>query len=269
MTGFAVVTVIHDSASELERLLASIERFLRPPPELIVVDSGSTDAGAEVARAAGARGRGARRQPRLRRGQQCRPGSACPLPVTALLNPDTELLDDGLVKLVAEAATRNALLVPRLLNADGSVQDSAHPLPGTVEALIPAALPRPLLPGPLRRRYEPWRSSRPRPVGWAIAACVVARTDLLRRAGPFDPGAFLFYEDLELCLRAADLGAPTLLRPSVSVRHLGGTSVARALGDDALALAARRRREVVAGISAAALWRSTTSPRPSPTARGR
>ena len=111
---------------------------------------------------------------------------------------------------------------------------------------MPAALPRPLLPGPLRRRYEPWRSERPRTVGWAIAACVVARTDLLRRAGPFDPTAFLFYEDLELCLRAADLAAPTLLRPSVALRHLGGTSVERALAGKALELGARRRREVLA-----------------------
>ena len=252
MTDFAVVTVIHDSAPELERLLASIERFLHPPPRLIVVDSGSTDAGADLARAAGAEvvaldgnlGFGTANNAGLAR---------VSAPVTVLLNPDTELLDDGLERLVAEAATRNALLVPRLLNEDGSVQDSAHPLPGTVEALIPAALPRPLLPGPLRRRYEPWRNSRPRPVGWAIAACVVARTDLLRHAGPFDPTAFLFYEDLELCLRAAKLGAPTLLRPRVSVRHLGGASVARALGDDALALAARRRREVVSTMGNRAL----------------
>ena len=152
-------------------------------------------------------------------------------PVTVLVNPDVELLDDGLLALVAEAGSRDALVVPRLLNADGSVQDSAHPLPGTLEALVPAALPRPLLPAPLRRRYEPWRSESPRPVGWAIAACVAARTDLLRRAGPFDPAAFLFYEDLELCLRAAGLGRadPAAARSARASprRHLGGALARR------------------------------------------
>ena len=118
---------------------------------------------------------------------------------------------------------------------------------------MPALLPRGVLPGPLRRRYEPWRSQHPRRVGWAIAACMVARTALLRGLGPFDPEAFLFYEDMELCLRATRSGIPTLLRPEVAVRHLGGTSVRAALGDADLDLRARRRREVLAAEGRRAL----------------
>ena len=101
---------------------------------------------------------------------------------------------------------------------------------------MPALVPRPLLPGALRRRYEPWRSDEARTVGWAIAACMAARTDVLRRLGPFDPDAFLFYEDMELCLRARDEGVPTMLRPDIRLRHLGGTSTERALGPGALEL---------------------------------
>jgi N-acetylglucosaminyl-diphospho-decaprenol L-rhamnosyltransferase len=245
VTSFALVTVIHDSADELERLLASVERFLEPRPRIVAADSGSRDNGPDVARAHGAelveldgnRGFGAGCNAALGRVRE---------PVTVLLNPDVELLDGGLASLADEAATRQALLAPRLLNADGTVQDSAHPTPGTIEALIPAAVPRFLLPGPLRRRYEPWRSSRPRTVGWAVAACLVACTDLLRRLGPFDPDVFLFYEDLDLCLRAADSGAPTLLRPDVELRHLGGASVERSLRGRDAEMRARRRREVMA-----------------------
>ena len=252
MTPFAVATVIHDSARELERLLASVERFVEPRPRVVVADSGSRDAGADIAREHGAevvaldgnRGFGVGCNAALERVAE---------PVTALVNPDVELLDGGLGRLAREAAATGALLAPRLLNADGSLQDSAHPVPGTLEALIPAAVPRFLLPAALRRRYEPWRSSRPRAVGWVVAACIVARTDLLRRLGPFDPDVFLFYEDLDLCLRAADAGVPTLLRPDVVLRHTGGASVGRALrGRDAV-MRAQRRREVMASRGRLAL----------------
>ncbi len=242
---FAIVTVIHNSRDELDTLLDSVERHLDPRPRVIVVDSGSSDGGAALARERGAElrdlggnlGFGAGSNAGLEQVRE---------PVTALVNPDVELLDDGLARLASEAAGREALVAPRLLNADGSVQDSAHPLPGTAEALVPALLPRPLLPAGLRRRYEPWRSEEPREVGWAIAACLVARTELLRRLGPFDPSAFLFYEDMELGLRARRAGVPTLLVPDVRLRHLGGSSTDRSLGPQTLDLQAKRRREVMA-----------------------
>ncbi len=245
MTAFSLVTVIHDSEQDLERLLASVERALDPRPRLLVADSGSSDGGAEVALRHGAevidlggnRGFGTGCNAALEHVED---------PVTALVNPDVELLDDGLARLAREAGSTRALLAPRLLNADGSTQDSAHPVPGTVESLVPAAVPRFLLPGPLRRRYEPWRSDRPRPVGWAVGACIVAPTALLRELGPFDPSIFLFYEDLDLCLRAADKGVPTLLRPHVGLRHRGGTSVGRALRGRDAEMRASRRREVMA-----------------------
>ncbi len=242
---FAVVTVIHDSAEDLERLLASVERHLRPPPAVVVVDSGSRDGGAQVAHDHGAEVVVLGGNPGF--GAGCNAGlERVTAPVTVLLNPDVELLDGGLAELVRRAESANALLAPRLLDPGGDVQDSAHPRPGTVEALLPAVLPRPLLPPALRRRYEPWQSTTARTVGWAVAAALVARTDLLRRLGPFHPEAFLFYEDMDLCLRAADAGVPTVLVPEVALRHRGGGSTRRAFAGEALELRARRRREVVA-----------------------
>jgi GT2 family glycosyltransferase len=242
MSEFAIVTVIHDSEPELPRLLDSLALLPEPRPRMIVVDSGSSDGGPALAEERGCelialdgnRGFGAGCNAGIERVTE---------EVTVFVNPDVELLDDGLARLARDAAAGGALLAPRLLNADGSVQDSAHPLPGRVEALIPALLPRRLLPV----RYEPWRSERPRAVGWAVAACIAGRTAELRSLGPFDPEAFLFYEDLELCLRARRAGIPTILRPDVAVRHLGGASTGRALDEERdLDLRARRRREVMA-----------------------
>jgi N-acetylglucosaminyl-diphospho-decaprenol L-rhamnosyltransferase len=231
---FTIVTVLHQSAPEVPRLLRSIDAHLHPSPQVVAVDSGSTDDGAELARAAGAevvsldanRGFGAATNAGVERARH---------EITALLNPDCELLDAGLATLVARAAETEALLVPRLLNGDGSTQRSAHPLPGRPSAVLRALVPGPLLPQPRRTRT----------VGWAIGACVVARTETLRRLGPFDPEAFLFYEDLDLCLRARDQGIATVVDPDVRVRHLGGRSTERAFGSEPFALQARRRREVI------------------------
>jgi N-acetylglucosaminyl-diphospho-decaprenol L-rhamnosyltransferase len=242
VTSFAIVTVIHDSEPELPLLLDSVGRLPEPRPRVIVVDSGSSDGGPALAAERGAevivldgnRGFGAGCNAGIERVTE---------PVTAFVNPDVELLDDGLLRLARDAGAGGALLAPRLLNADGSVQDSAHPPPGRIEALLPALLPRRLLPA----RYEPWRSGSPRTVGWAVAACILGRTDELRSLGPFDPEAFLFYEDMELCLQARRAGIATILRPDVAVRHLGGTSTGRALTEQRdLDLRARRRREVMA-----------------------
>jgi N-acetylglucosaminyl-diphospho-decaprenol L-rhamnosyltransferase len=240
MTSFAIVTVIHDSEPELPLLLDSIARLPEPHPRVIVVDSGSSDRGPELAAERGAE------LIRLGGNPGFGAGSNAGLehvtePVTAFVNPDVELLDGGLSRLALDASSGGGLLAPRLLNADGSVQDNAHPLPGRVETLIPALLPRRLLP----TRFEPWRSHSTREVGWAVAACILGRTDELRALGPFDSDAFLFYEDMELCLRARRAGIRTLLRPDVAVRHLGGASTSRALSDGDLDLRARRRREVV------------------------
>jgi N-acetylglucosaminyl-diphospho-decaprenol L-rhamnosyltransferase len=252
---FSLVVVLHDSAGPLPALLASLDR-LPVPPQLVVVDTGSADDGPALARAAGAEvveledntGFGAANNAGVARVGH---------PVTVLLNPDCELLDGSLARLAARAAEPpDRLWVPRLLEADGSVQRSAHPLPGTVGALLPALAHPPLLPRPLRERAEPYRAERPRTVGWAIAACVAARTATLRRLGPFDPRQFLFFEDMDLCLRARAAGVPTVLDPSVRVRHLGGHATRRAYAGEPHELLARRRREVVAtnrGRAAAAL----------------
>jgi N-acetylglucosaminyl-diphospho-decaprenol L-rhamnosyltransferase len=241
---FTAVVVIHDSARHLEALLRSVERHLDPAPQIVVVDSGSRDDGAEVAHAHGARvvvldgnpGFGAANNAGLAHATHA---------VTVLLNPDCELIDGSLAALAARAVGGDVLAVPRLLEGDGAVQRSAHPLPGRASALLPAVWPPRAMPSGLRGRFEPWRSEAPRRVGWAIAACVAARTDLLQALGPFDPGAFLFYEDLELCLRARAAGVPTELRPEVRLVHHGGHATGPALGDRVLDLQARRRRDVI------------------------
>lgn len=238
--GYSVVTVLHDSAEDLALLLASLERAVPAPEHVIAVDAGSSDAGPAYARSAGCTvldagdvGFGAANNAGL---------AAVTSPVTVLLNPDIVAEDPAsLGALAALAAGRDALHVPRLLYPDGSVQDSAHPLPGSAAALLAALAPSRVLPA----AAAPWRSGSERPVGWAIAAAVAARTGTLRRLGPFDPGQFLFFEDLDLCLRARAAGVRTVLHTGIALTHRGGHATGPAYGGEPLDLLAERRRAVV------------------------
>ena len=227
-----VVTVAHRSREELATLLPT----LPASAEVIVVDTDGSAAGAAatVIERHDNPGFGAANNDGVARAHG---------EVTVLLNPDIVATPDAIERLAALASGRRALIVPRLLNVDGSVQRSAFALPGRPSGLLTA-----LTPGPLRR--EPWRSNAPRIVGWALAAALAAPTELLRRLGPFDPCAFLFYEDMDLCLRARAEGVPTVLHPEVALTHTGGHSYDAAPID----VLARRRREVVgANLGAGAL----------------
>jgi len=220
---FAAVVVTHRSREELARLLASFR-----PPELIVVDTGADDGAAELARAHHAIVIERRDNPGF--GAACNAGLAhVTQPVSVLLNPDTE--DHGDIARLAGRAHTPGLHAPRLLNEDGSVQRSAHPLPGTLGAFLPAVLPiHPI-------RAEPFRATKPRTVGWAVAACLAARTELLR----FDERIHLWAEDMDLCLRARNDGIRTFFHPDLTVVHTGRHSV-ESEPFDALA---RNRRHVI------------------------
>jgi N-acetylglucosaminyl-diphospho-decaprenol L-rhamnosyltransferase len=242
-----LVTVSHDSEPELERLLRSVERHL-PSAAVVVVDSGSSDDSAEVAR----------RRPAVRTvieldnvgyGRAANAGVArVETPACVVLNPDVELVDDSLGHLAAEAVrpgTSERLLAPLVLRADGERQDSVHAEPVSAQAAVTALLPPALLPPVLRRWLQPWRDHRPRAVAWVVGCCVGARTDTLRRLGPFDRRIFLYGEDLELGLRARDAEIETWWWPHARVIHHESHSARRVFGAEPYELIARQRRAVI------------------------
>lgn len=243
----AIVTVLHNSEAELATLLASLERHL-PEAQVVVVDSGSTDGGAESAR----RWQGGPAQV-LELGENVGFGRGVNAglklvdrPVTVLLNPDSELRDASLLAAAREALRDpERLIAPMVLRPDGSREDNAQHEPGSPALLGHALVPGAVLPHALAMRAEPWRARQPRGVGWAVASCLVARTELLRRLGPFDERTFMYAEDLELGLRAHDSGVDTVFWPAARVIHTGAHSARRAFDGEPFELLAERRRKVV------------------------
>ena len=243
--GLALVTVAHDSARELETLLSSAKRHL-PGAELVVVDSGSSDRSAEVARGHGAK---TIELDNVGYGAAANAGVATATsPVTVVLNPDIELVDSSLAALADELGWHGAperLLVPAVVLPDGSRQDVAQHEPATLPMVAAALVPPGALPPRLRTALDPWRAEDPRRAGWPVGACIAAGTDTLRRLGPFDPEIFLYGEDLDLGLRAADAGIETWFWPAARVLHKRAHATGRAFGGEPVELLARRRREVI------------------------
>jgi N-acetylglucosaminyl-diphospho-decaprenol L-rhamnosyltransferase len=103
-----------------------------------------------------------------------------------------------------------------------------------------------LMPGRSGTWLAPWRAQAPRRVGWAVGCAIAARTETLRRLGPFDESIFLYGEDMELGLRAAHDGIPTWFWPMARLIHHGGHAIEAAYGGEALQLRAKARHDAIA-----------------------
>jgi N-acetylglucosaminyl-diphospho-decaprenol L-rhamnosyltransferase len=61
-------------------------------------------------------------------------------------------------------------------------------------------------------------------VDWVAGASVVLRSDMLRDIGVFDETFFLYFEETDLCKRAANAGWERWYLPDVGVVHIGSVS---------------------------------------------
>ncbi len=239
------VIVTHQSERELGTLLRSLERHLGAA-QVIVVDSGSGDRSAEVARGWPGGATVIELGENVGFGRAVNAGlEAVDRPVTIVANADVELVDSSPARLVERALAGDRLLAPLLLAPDGSRQDSVHPLPTSAPDILRAVVPPALLPRRLGQHLAPQLARSPRAVGWAVGACLAARTDTLRRLGGFDESIFLYGEDLDLGLRARAAGVETWFCPDVRVLHHEAHSTARAFGGEAFELLAAQRRRVI------------------------
>ena len=63
-----------------------------------------------------------------------------------------------------------------------------------------------------------------RPVDWLAGASLMVRADVLSEIGLFDEGFFLYFEETDLCRRAAAAGWETHFVPDSRVVHVGSAS---------------------------------------------
>ncbi len=146
------------------------------------------------------------------------------------LNPDT-VVDPGSLERMASflEGTRSAGAVGCKLYhpVTGSVESSARSDPDLVPLLwnlvyLDRAFPRSPVFG--RYRMSDRSAEEPREVDWVTGACMMARREAVESAGGFDPGFFMYCEDIDICRRIRAGGWKIYYYPEASVGHYRGSS---------------------------------------------
>lgn len=146
-----------------------------------------------------------------------------------LLNPDTLVNADALVALLAflKSHPRAGLIGPKLLNADGSLQESAFRFPGLTQALYALNLmPRRFYYTGLNGRYPPalYAGTEPFPIDHPLGAAMIARAAAVQDVGLLDEGFFMYCEEIDWAWRMKKAGWERWLVPTAEITHYGGAS---------------------------------------------
>ena len=148
-------------------------------------------------------------------------------PFALLLNSDTILAENSILHLYnfiighADAA----IVGPKLLNEDETVQHSAYPLPSLWHDLILNLKLTRLLPKPLQARFflgSFWNHGNTRTVGRISGACILIRMQDLREINYLDPDYFFYAEIHDLCWRLWKKNRQIWLVSESIVIHLRG-----------------------------------------------
>jgi N-acetylglucosaminyl-diphospho-decaprenol L-rhamnosyltransferase len=231
----AIVIVTYNSARQIEECLRSV-------PEgcggvrlvaVVVVDNASADASLDVAARCS--------DLPLRLIQTGRNGGYAAginagvaavgqdVDAVLVLNPDIRLKAGSVAPLVAALGPGRGVVVPRLVNPDGSLQPSLRRAPSVGRAMAEAVIggTRASRLGPLGELIvDEAEYARPRSAAWATGGAMLISTATLRAVGPWDESLLLYGEETEFALRAGAAGHGLWFEPASEMIHLSGDAYA-------------------------------------------
>jgi N-acetylglucosaminyl-diphospho-decaprenol L-rhamnosyltransferase len=224
MVSVSAVVVTYNALPWVERALESIRGH-----ETIVVDHGSTDGTVELVR---------ERFPETRLIEQENKGlgggSNAGMRVAGgdyllLLNSDAWALDGAVERLVAfaEEHPEAAVVGPKLLNQDGSLQRSVRGFPTLWRLATEYFFLRKLAPRSraLNAFYgNGFGYGEPREAEFLMGACLLVRREAADTVGLFDEGFFMFSEETDWCYRFRQAGWKVLFTPDAEFVHVGGAT---------------------------------------------
>ena len=230
----SAIVVTYNAMPYLERCLESVSGY-----ELVVVDHGSTDGSVELVR---------ERFPEARLIDQENRGFGAGMNTGMraaggryflLLNADAWARGDAVEELraFADQHPEAAVVGPRLVNPDGSLQPSVRSFPTLWRLATEYFFLRKL--APRSRVFNAFFGagfdhSSVQEAEWLGAACLLVRREAAEDVGLFDEDFFIFSEEVDWCCRFREAGWKVLFFPGAEVVHVFTASYNPALFNELL-----------------------------------
>ncbi|MDQ2737713.1 MAG: glycosyltransferase family 2 protein [Actinomycetota bacterium] len=227
-----VISVTYSPGDSLAEMLDSLTVATTSAVRIILVDNGSTDGSVEAS-SARADVQLLRTGSNLGYGRAANEGfRALPADVAfvLLINPDVVLFPGALDELIAVARRfpRAGAVGPLITTAAGLVYPSARRLPSVGVGIGHALLGWCWSSNPWTSAYRQDQSEPvEREAGWLSGACVLLRRNAMTQIGGFDPGYFMYFEDVDLGDRLGAAGWQNIYAPSARAMHTGGHSTSK------------------------------------------
>jgi N-acetylglucosaminyl-diphospho-decaprenol L-rhamnosyltransferase len=232
----SIVIVNWKSSDMLDQALVALENNVRGLSyEVVVIDSGSFDGCGEMLRAKhpGVAFIQSERNLGFARANN-EAFRSTRAPIVLFLNPDTEVVGAAVQDLyrTLQRCTDAAIVGPKLLNSDGSLQETCiRAFPTLLNQLLDSDLLRARFPQASlwgKQDLSPLPGGVPKDVEAVSGACLMMRRAVFETVDRFSTDYFMYSEDMDLCLKAARAGFKTLYVPAAVVVHHGGGSSAQA-----------------------------------------
>jgi GT2 family glycosyltransferase len=224
MRDASVVVVTYNALPWIEQSVESVR-----DEEVVVVDNGSTDGTLDVVRELFPQARLIERE-NLGLASGWNAGlSVATGRYFLLLNADAWMTNGSLARLVefADAHPDAAVVGPKLLNTDGTLQRSVRGFPTLWRLATEYLFLRKLAPGSrlLNAFYAGgFEHDEEREVEVVMGACMLVRRDAVEQVGPLDESFFLFSEETDWCYRFGQAGWKVVFFPGAECVHVGGAS---------------------------------------------